>query len=156
MKKNYIALSISILTLIVLIGCSNEQPVPNNPVKTSAIPRSIEKVVGHWKMGEFTIGYRIITDEYVITTDYGGLHGQEGQGLAGPGTVRYKTVETFGRVAEIAETCKNERPIEFYGDIAYLKNENKPYLFEGKKVIVLYTAVLDGKVYEINRKPWDN
>lgn len=144
------------ITLFFAVGCSNKQPTPEHPVTYSGIPRETVKVIGHWKMGEFVIGYRIITDEYVITSGYGGLFGQEGQAFGGPGLVPHATVSTFGRIVDVAEQVKNKEPITFYGDLAYTREGNQPYLFEGKKVIILFSAAYDGHDHEVNRRPWDN
>lgn len=140
--------------LIITAGCS--QPKPKHPITITAIPHLIVKVVGHWKMGDFVIGYRIITDEYVVISDDGGLSGQEGQAFSGPGLVKHAIVSTFGRVAEIAEQTKDKEPITFYGDLVYAREENQPYLFEHKKVIILFNATHNGQKYEVNRLWWDN
>ena len=144
------------ITLLFVVSCSNEQSKPEHPVTYSGIPRETVKVTGHWKMGEFVIGYRIITDEYVITSGYGGLFGQEGQQFGGPGMVPHTTVSTFGHIVEVAEQAKDKEPITFNGDIAYTREGNQPYLFEGKRVIILLNATYKGKNYEVNRRPEDN
>ena len=150
--------SIFVVLVAVLIatGCSNDQPKPEHPITITAIPHSTVKVTGHWKMGEFVIGYRIITDDYVVISDGGGLFGQEGQAFGGPGLVKHATVSTFGRVVEVAERVKGKEPITFYGDLAHTREGNRPYLFEGKKVIILLNATHNGQNYEVNRRPWDN
>lgn len=152
MKKKIIA---AILAALLTPGCSNEQPVPAHPITITALPRSTVKVTGNWKMGEFVIGYRIITDEYVIASDGGGLIGQEGQALVGPAGVRYSTVTSFGPIFDIAEKVTSKEPITFYGELAYTC-EGQPYMFEDKKVIYLYNATHNGQDYEVNRRPWDN
>lgn len=105
-------------------------------------------------MGEFVIGYRIVTDEYVMITDGGGLFGQEGQSFGGPGLVNFATVSTFGRIVEVAEQVKDRDPITFYGELVYVGHAL--YLFEGKKVIILFNATYNDRTYEVNRRPWDN
>jgi len=89
------------------------------------------------------------------------------------------TTESFTEVVEaIEKTIMDKMPIGIYGDILYEKmkddssfsilsffkdkekevlEENLPRLFEGKKVVLLYSAKMySGKRYEINRRPKDN
>ena len=153
--KKVLVILVCVVSLSFM-GCSNEQPTPEHPVTYSGIPRETVKVTGTWKMGEFVIGYRIITDEYVVISGAGGLFGQEGQAFGGPGMVPHATVSTFGRIAEIAKQAKDKSQITFYGDLAYSRDGNQPYLFEGKKVIILLNASYNGQDYEVNRRPWDN
>ncbi len=151
----YGVLGLSVL-LLVVASCSNKQPVPLHPITITAVPDSTVKVTGQWKMGEFVIGYRIITDEYVVVSGPGGLFGQEGQSFGGPGLVPHATVTSFARVVEVAERVKDKGPISFYGDLAYAREGNQPFLYEGKKVIILYNATYGGQDYEVNHRPWDN
>ena len=153
MKKNFGFLIFVAVALFFAVGCSNEHPTPKHPVAYSGIPRETVKITGCGKTGEFIIGYRIVTDEYIITSGYGGLFGQEGQALGGPGAVPYATVSTFGHVVEVAKQIRNKEPMTFYGDLAYTREGNKPYLFEGKKVIILFKAKYDHYEYKVAQLP---
>jgi hypothetical protein len=145
-----------VLTLLTLLGCSNKQPVPKNPVTYTGVPQATAKVTGTWKMGEFDIGYRIITDEYVFITDGGGLYGQDGQSFGGPGMVHAATVSSFAKIVHLAEWAKaSNETITFKGDLV-LTDEGEPYYFEDKKVALLFSATYQEQDYEVNRRPWDN
>jgi len=157
-KKIRKALGIGVLVLALAgasSGCSNEQPVPKNPVRYTGIPRKVIEVVGYWKMGDYTQGFRIEFDDYYATSGYQGLFGQEGMSFGGPGTVPYATVESFRTIADLCEIIKDKEEITLHGDSPKIK-DGKNYLFEGKEVIILYGATYNGKKMEVNRRPWDN
>ncbi len=139
---------------ILLNGCSNDQPKPINSVTYTGIPREVIEVIGRWKMGEYTQGFRIQFDDYYTITDIQGLYGQEGMGFTGPGLVDRAIVESFREIAELCEEIKDKEEINIHGDLMKTK-EVKDYLFNGKGVIILYDASYKDKFLEVNRRPWD-
>lgn len=155
MKKK-IFIVVSILFLLSFLFIDNDQPKPEHPITITAVPRSTIKVTGNWKRGEFLIGYRIITDNYIITSGYAGIFGQQGGVARGPGIVKHPIMSSFGQVFELAEEMKNKELITFHGDLYYVGEESHPYIFEGRKVIILYNAIHNDQNYEVNRRPWDN
>ena len=143
--------------VLMVAGCSNARPRPLHPITITAVPRSTVEVMEVWEEIEFVAGYRIVTDEYIIASGYGGLFGQAGldSEFRGLDCVEV-TVPTFSRVVAVAEQAKDKDPLTFYGDLAYAREGNQPYLFEGKKVILLFKATYQGQDYEINHRPEDN
>lgn len=140
---------------VLLSGC-NSQPVPKNAVTYDAVPLEIAKVIGHWKMGPFTIGCRIVTDQYVFISDVGALRGQDGQAFQGPGLVPHATVTSFENILPLAEEARRSNvSMRFYGDLVRLK-DGSIFEWNGKKVVLLHTAAYADTVYEVNRRPWDN
>lgn len=155
-NRNKFLLAVFALCLGVLLSSCNSQPVPKHPVTYDAAPLEVAAVIGHWKMGPFTIGCRIVTDKYVFISDVGALRGQEGQAFRGPGLVPYATVASFEKILPIAEEARRlNLSMRFYGDLVHLKDDS---IFEwnGKQVVLLHSAAYADTVYEVNRRPWDN
>jgi len=133
-----------------LLGGCNKQPTPKNSVTYTGIPRDVVEVKGHWKNGDYTQGFRIEFDDYYATSGGQGLFGQEGMGLRGPGMVSHATVESFRKIADLCERIKDKEEISLHGDLAKARDGNN-YLFEEKKVIILYDATHNGQFMEVNR-----
>ena len=140
----------------LLSGCSNEQPTPKNPITYTGIPRDVVEVKGYWKMGPYTQGFRIEFDDYYAITGEQGLFGQEGWAFKGPKLVPHATVNSFRKIANLCESIKGTEEIALNGDLAKCKNHGEDYLFDGKKVIILYGATYNGQFMEVNRRPLDN
>jgi len=139
-----------------LAACSNEQSKLEHPVKYSGIPRETIKVQTSRNGGDFVVGYRIITDEYIIISGINALFEQEGQVISSPSMGLCAALSTFGCIVKLAEKVKDKSPITFYGDIVYPANANQPYLFEGKKVIILFSAKYNYQHYAVDRRLWDD
>jgi hypothetical protein len=164
----------------------NDQPIPEHEISITGVPLNINTVMGEYRGKSYVIGYRILLsdynnnkDDYVIISTTGALLEANKQISGSPGMVPKATTESFAEVVEaIGKTIMDKMPIGIYGDILYEKrkddstfsilsffkdkekdgvDESLPLLFEGKKVVLLYSAKMySGKRYEINRKPKDN
>jgi hypothetical protein len=165
---------------------ANDQPIPEHEISITGVPLNIITVMGEYQGKSYIIGYRILLsdynnnkDEYVIVSTAGALLEANKKISGSPGMVPKATTESFTEVVEaIGKTIIDKMPIGIYGDILYEKmkddssfsilsffkdkekeavEENLPRLFEGKKVVLLYSVKMySGERYEINRRPKDN
>jgi hypothetical protein len=95
------------------------------------------------------MGYRIITNNYVIVSGYGGL--VNGQTFITSKMVSQSVIETFRKVAAVAEEAKEaNKEIAFSGSLA--KTGEKSKIFEGKQVIILHSDSYENQNYPIIRK----
>jgi hypothetical protein len=122
-------------------------------VTVVAIPNEVIEVKGRWKMGPFTIGYRIATPKYIIASGYGGLHGQEGQPFAGPGLVDDRLINSFGVIAQNARIAQaSNEPMSFFGNEARMTGDfSIPYIYQGKRVVILRKAEFRGQEFTAER-----
>jgi hypothetical protein len=164
----------------------NDQPIPEHEISITGVPLTINTVMGEYRGKSYIIGYRILLsdynnskDEYVVISTTGALLEANKQISGSPGMVPKATTESFAEVVKaIGKTIMDKMPIGIYGDILYDKkkddssfsflsflkdkgkegvDESLPLLFEGKKVVLLYSAKMySGERYEINRRPKDN
>jgi len=153
--------SLMFLTLIVL-GLISPGIVdhyvslkPCHPISFTSIPTNYIEETATWRKGEFTLGYRINTPEYLIVSGNGGL-GSRDRGWSytnSPGQVD-DPIQRFKLVIDLVDSAKQQgKEIKFYGSLVYCCDQKTPYYFEGKKVVHLYCAYYDGGEYEIINCP---
>jgi hypothetical protein len=164
----------------------NDQPIPGHEISITGLPMEIITVMGNYHGKSYVIGYRILVsdyankkDEYVVISTLGALLEANKKIPGNPNMVPKAITESFANIIEaIGKAITDKMPIGIYGDILYEQRKNNSsfsilsffkdnekevveesqhLLFEGKKVVLLYSAKLyTGERYEINRKPKDN
>ena len=145
-------------------GCfrgRNDQPVPNNPVTYSRIPKTVVEMEREWKIGRYVTGIRIETDDSYFVTDLRGLFTQKqvnefyGRGMDEGPNVDPAVIRTFKEISDLCKDIAGREEVTFYGDLMKRRGGDN-YLVDGKKVIFLYAAQYGDAVMEVNRRIFDN
>lgn len=139
---------------ILIAGCCSKSPA-DHPIRVSIVPRSVnsvDSVVGKSKGRSYIIDYKILTDDYLITSGSAGITNGQTGGLRGPGLVNFPAVHAMGIVARLADSLKDTDTLIIYGKLVHKKdNSEAPYLFGGKQIIFLDSAKYKEVTFEINR-----
>lgn len=166
-----VTLFLVVMTLLFLtktFGGDDRQPEPKNPIKDTVflLPSSVQKITRTSKGKQYIIGYRIITDKYILVSTKIVLSKNEERTFFSPGLVPKGIISSFGDLANDVEyyfkykmddsSLDKRKPMDIYGDLLLEKDGNTPLFFGGKQAILLFNANFDGQHYEINRRPSAN
>ncbi len=150
------------------LGGDNRQPRLKNPIKDTVflLPSSVEKVTRPSEGKEYIVGYRIITDKYILASTPIVLLKDGEETVFSPGMVPEGIIASFQHLIDGVEnyfeykmndsSLEKRKPMEIYGDLLLEKDGHAPLVFEGKQAILLFNADFDGQNYEINRRPAAN
>ncbi len=129
---------------------TEEEPHVTRPVMEVATLRDVVAVENSHKCGKFISGYRIVTSQYVWISDHGGLNGQDGIGLAGPGTVPRGIANSFAVAHCLARNAYD------HGETVTLYGNKTDVEFKGQPVVLLHALGVGDQVVVIDRRKFSN